>query len=46
MKKNPAPQHVRAGKIEFLRHNAGHPRWRDVYRTVLALSWPRFGLLV
>jgi inward rectifier potassium channel len=46
MKKNPAPLHVRAGKIEFLRHNAGHTRWRDIYRSVLALSWPRFGLLV
>ncbi len=46
MKKQLTPLHVRAGKIEFLRHNAGHTRWRDIYRTVLALSWPRFGLLV
>lgn len=46
MKKNPAPLHVRARKLQFLRHNVGHTRWRDIYRAVLAFSWPRFGLLV
>ncbi len=46
MKKPASPISVRAGKIEFLRTNSGSREWRDVYRTVLALSWPRFALVV
>jgi inward rectifier potassium channel len=46
MKKPPSPISVRSGKIEFLRTNASRNGWRDIYRTVLALSWPRFSLVV
>ena len=46
MKKPPAPVATQAGKIEFLRTNADNFGWRDVYRTVLPLSWPRFALVV
>lgn len=46
MKKSPAPVATQAGKIEFLRTNADNFGWRDVYRTVLSLSWPRFAVFV
>lgn len=45
MKKS-SPISVRAGKIEFLRTNSGSREWRDVYRSVLSLSWPRFAAVV
>ncbi len=41
-----SPISVRAGKMEFLRTNSGNREWRDIYRTVLSLSWPRFALVV
>lgn len=37
---------VRAGRLQFLRMNSGSREWRDVYRTVLTLTWPRFALVV
>jgi inward rectifier potassium channel len=37
---------VRAGKLEFLRKNTAHRDWRDLYRSILSLSWPRFSLVV
>jgi inward rectifier potassium channel len=46
LKKTPQPVSVRAGKIEFLRTNSVSWKWRDLYRTVLSLSWPRFGVFV
>ncbi len=33
---------IRSGQVEFLRSNAGPWEARDFYRTVLAMSWPRF----
>ncbi len=46
MKKPPSPIAIRAGKIEFLRTNTTTGEWRDLYRTVLTLSWAQFALLV
>lgn len=46
MKKPPSPVSIRSGKIEFLRTNSGGREWRDLYRTVLSLSWLRFALVV
>jgi inward rectifier potassium channel len=37
---------VRAGRLEFLKLNAGKFEWRDTYHVVLTLSWPRFTALV
>lgn len=46
MKKSRSPISIRSGKIEFLRTNSQHSGLRDFYRTVLSLTWPRFGLAV
>ena len=46
MKKTPSPVSVRSGKLEFLHTNSGRREWRDLYRTVLALTWPRFAMVV
>lgn len=42
MKKNSAPIHIRAGRIEFLKINAARREWRDTYHWILSLTWPRF----
>ncbi len=41
-RRNPAPVSVRAGQVEFVKVGTDHWRWRDVYRWLLGLSWPRF----
>lgn len=46
MKKPPTPVAVQAGKIEFVRTNSVKPGLRDLYRSILALSWPCFALAV
>ncbi len=46
MKKPPSSVAIHAGKIDFLRTNSGKQGWRDLYRTILSLSWPRFALAV
>ena len=46
MKKSSSPISIRSGKIEFVRTDSNRREWRDLYRTVLALSWPRFALAV
>lgn len=46
MKKPPSQIAVQAGKIEFVRTNSVRPGLRDIYRSILALSWPRFSLAV
>ena len=46
MKKPSTPIAVQAGKIEFVRTNSVRPGLRDLYRSILALSWPRFSLAV
>jgi inward rectifier potassium channel len=37
---------VRAGPIEFVKVNTDAWRWRDVYRWLLGLRWPKFALFV
>src|ERR1044072_4238202 len=37
---------VRSGQIEFVKVNTGTWRWRDVYRWLLGLRWPQFGVFV
>ena len=44
-RKPPSPISIRSGQIEFLRSNSSPWEVRDLYRSVLALSWPRFGLV-
>jgi inward rectifier potassium channel len=46
MKKPSSPVAVQAGKIEFVRTNSVKPGLRDLYRSILALSWPHFALAV
>ena len=46
MKKPSTPIALQAGKIEFVRTNSVRPGLRDLYRSILALSWPRFSLAV
>ena len=42
MKRKPIPVSLRAGQIEFVKVGTDAWRWRDVYRWLLGLSWPRF----
>jgi inward rectifier potassium channel len=46
MKKQNTPITVHAGRLEFLKLNAGGWEWRDVYHWILSLSWRRFSALV
>jgi inward rectifier potassium channel len=46
MKRKPIPVSLHAGQIEFVKVNTDAWRWRDVYRWLLGLSWPRFAGLV
>jgi inward rectifier potassium channel len=45
MKKQSRPITVRTGQLEFLKVNAER-EWRDIYQWILALTWPRFILLI
>ncbi|MEO7099012.1 MAG: ion channel [Luteolibacter sp.] len=46
MKRPPQAISIRSGNIEFLRTNSRQTGWRDLYRTILSLSWPCFALSV
>jgi inward rectifier potassium channel len=46
MKRKPTPVSLRAGQLEFVKVNTDAWRWRDVYRWLLGLSWPRFAMFV
>ena len=46
MKRPLQPVSIRSGNLEFLRTNSRRTGWRDLYRTILSLSWPRFALSV
>ncbi len=37
---------MQVGQMEFLKLNASRQEWRDIYHLVLALSWPKFALLI
>jgi inward rectifier potassium channel len=46
MNRKPTPVSVRAGQVEFVKFGTDAWRWRDVYRWLLGLNWPRFALFV
>ena len=46
MRRKPTPVSVRAGQVEFVKVNTDAWRWRDVYRWLLGLNWPRFAAFV
>lgn len=46
MKRRPSQVSIQAGKVRFTRTNALGPEKRDLHRTILALTWPRFILVV
>src|SRR5881296_1875130 len=46
MKRKPTPVSVRSGQVEFVKVNTDAWRWRDVYRWLLSLRWPRFAAFV
>src|SRR5437763_8585464 len=37
---------IRSGQVEFVKVNTDAWRWRDVYRWLLGLRWPRFAAFV
>ncbi|HEX4638261.1 MAG TPA: ion channel [Chthoniobacterales bacterium] len=37
---------IRSGQVEFVKVNTDAWKWRDVYRWLLGLRWPRFALFV
>ena len=37
---------LRSGQVEFVKVNTDAWRWRDVYRWLLGLSWPKFAAFV
>ena len=46
MRKKPSHVSIRAGQVEFVKVNTDAWRWRDVYRWLLGLNWPRFAVFV
>jgi inward rectifier potassium channel len=46
MNRKPTPVSVRAGHVEFVKVGTDAWRWRDVYRWLLGLRWPRFAAFV
>jgi len=46
MRKPRSEVSVRSGQVEFVKVGADKWRWRDVYRWLLSLSWPRFAAFV
>ena len=45
-RKRPSHVSIRAGQVEFVKVNTDAWRWRDVYRWLLGLNWPRFAAFV
>jgi inward rectifier potassium channel len=46
MSRKLTPVSVRAGQVEFVKVGTDAWRWRDVYRWLLGLRWPRFAAFV
>jgi len=46
MRRKPSHVSIRAGQVEFVNVNTDAWRWRDVYRWLLGLNWPRFAAFV
>jgi inward rectifier potassium channel len=40
------PRTIRSGNVEFLKLNAEHWEWRDLYQSLLSFSWPEFVLFI
>src|SRR5947208_2656912 len=45
-RRRPSHVSIRAGQVEFVKVNTDAWRWRDVYRWLLGLNWPRFAVFV
>src|SRR6266436_4836102 len=45
-KRKPSQVSIRSGQVEFVKVGTDAWRWRDVYRWMLGLRWPRFAALV
>src|SRR5438067_1803886 len=46
MRRRPNHVSIRAGQVEFVKVGTDAWRWRDVYRWLLGLNWPRFAAFV
>src|SRR5213595_1495648 len=46
MRRKPSQVSIRAGQVEFVKVGTDSWRWRDVYRWLLGLRWPRFAAFV
>src|SRR6184192_3909852 len=46
MIRRPSHVSIRAGQVEFVKVGTDAWRWRDVYRWLLGLNWPRFAAFV
>jgi inward rectifier potassium channel len=46
MRRKPSQVSIRAGQVEFVKVGTDAWRWRDVYRWLLGLKWPRFAAFV
>src|SRR5947208_11974054 len=45
-RRRPSHVSIRAGQVEFVKVGTDAWRWRDVYRWLLGLNWPRFAAFV
>src|SRR6266705_5502761 len=46
MRRKPSQVSIRAGQVEFVKVGTDAWRWRDFYRWLLSLRWPRFAAFV
>src|SRR5213595_1978556 len=46
MRRKPSQVSIRAGQVEFVKVGTDAWRWRDFYRWLLSLRWPRFATFV
>src|SRR5213079_1267219 len=46
MRRKPSQVSIRAGQVEFVKVGTDVWRWRDFYRWLLSLRWPRFATFV
>src|SRR6266480_3684664 len=44
--RKPSQVSIRSGQVEFVKVGTDAWRWRDVYRWLLGLKWPRFAAVV
>ena len=45
-KRRPSQVSIRSGQVEFVKVGTDAWRWRDAYRWLLGLRWPRFAAVV